>query len=440
MRAFVTMKLYSTNNPNHIVELEEAVFRGLPPDNGLYMPTAIPQLPKSFFENLGDFSIQEIAFEVCKELFKGYIAEVDIQKIVKAAVTFDAPLVELHENTYVLELFHGPTLAFKDFGARFMAQLMGYFLEKSSKEIHIIVATSGDTGGAVAAGFYKTKGVKVTILYPSGKVSDLQEKQLTTLGENITALEIDGTFDDCQKLVKTAFLDNDVTKKVNLSSANSINIARLIPQSFYYFNTIAQLKKSGNNKPTVFSVPSGNFGNICAGMIANRMGLSVGHFVASVNANDTFVQFLKTGQFTPKPSVATLSNAMDVGNPSNFARIYELFGKNADNVRKSVSGYSYSDEATRKAVREIYSNDNYIMDPHGAVGYLGVKQYITENKLNVNAVVLHTAHPAKFIDTYDADLKAKITLPKALSDLIDKKKVSIKMRNSYEDFKSYLLK
>jgi threonine synthase len=432
------MQLYSTNDKSHIVDLEEAVFRGLPPDNGLYLPTVIPTLSADFIKNLDSYTMQEIASVVCKSLFKGYIADQDVDAIVQDAVNFEAPVVDIKNDTYALELFHGPTLAFKDFGARFMARLMAYFLQKSSKEIHILVATSGDTGGAVAAGFYKTKGIKVTILYPSGKVSELQEKQLTTLGENITALEINGTFDDCQKLVKTAFLDNEVTAKVNLSSANSINIARLIPQSFYYFNAIAQLKKTG--LPTVFSVPSGNFGNICAGMIAQRMGLPVHHFIASVNANDTFVQFLHTGEFKPKPSVQTISNAMDVGNPSNFARIYELYGKDINAIRKNVSGFTFDDIATRQAVREIYNESGYLMDPHGAVGYLGVKEYRKIDKSRFNAVVLHTAHPAKFIDTYDSDLKQKVELPKALSSLIDKKKVAIRMENSYADFKSYLMK
>ncbi len=431
------MQLYSTNDKSHIVSLEEAVFRGLPPDNGLYLPTEIPSLPSSFIENLNKYSMQQIAIEVCKTLFKGYIPESTVERIVNQSITFEAPLINLHENTYVLELFHGPTLAFKDFGARFMAQLMAYFLEKSSKEIHIIVATSGDTGGAVAAGFFKTKGIKVTILYPKGKVSDLQEKQLTTLGENITSIEVDGTFDDCQKLVKTAFLDADVTSKINLSSANSINIARLIPQMFYYFNTVARLQKTG--LPTVFSVPSGNFGNICAGMIAMKMGLPIHHFVASVNANDTFIEFLKTDKFSPKPSVQTISNAMDVGNPSNFARIYELFNKDINAILKKVSGYTYSDDVTRKAVKEIFEHDHYIMDPHGAVGFLGLNEYLKTQSQPLNGVILHTAHPAKFIDTYSEDLKAKIELPKELRELIDKQKVALELNNDYDAFKAYLL-
>ena len=432
------MQLYSTNDKSHTISLEEAVFRGLPSDNGLYMPTHIPKLPEAFFKNISSLSIQEIALEVCKTLLKGYISDDNIKKIVYNSLTFDAPLVKIQEDIYSLELFHGPTLAFKDFGARFMAQLMGYFLETTQKEIHIIVATSGDTGGAVANGFYKTKGVKVTILYPSGKVSDLQEKQLTTLGENITALEVDGTFDDCQKLVKTAFLDTEITTKVNLSSANSINIARLIPQSFYYFNTYARLQNTG--KPLVFSVPSGNFGNICAGLMAQKMGLPIHHFVASVNANDTFINFLQTGTFQPKASVPTLSNAMDVGNPSNFARIFELFGLKADAVREKVTGYSFDDIVTRDTIRSIYNHAGYILDPHGAVGYLGLMKYLKTQNEALSGIFLHTAHPAKFIDSYDSDLKSKIEIPKALSDLIPKKKVSIQMKNSFDDFKAYLMK
>lgn len=430
------MKLYSTLTPTHVVDLEEAVFKGLPPDNGLYMPCELPTIGGAWIQQLAHYSIQEIALKVCETLFKGYIPDADIKSIVSKAVTFDAPVVHLHDNIHTLELFHGPTLAFKDFGARFMAQLMGYFLQKKSRQIHIIVATSGDTGGAVAAGFYKTPGISVTILYPKGKVSELQEKQLTTLGENITAIEVNGTFDDCQKLVKSAFLDADVNN--NLSSANSINIARLIPQSFYYFNAVAQLKKAGNHLPVVFSVPSGNFGNICAGMFAHKMGLPVAHFVASVNANDTFVQFLKTGTYTPKPSVQTLSNAMDVGNPSNFARIFELYGKSHAQITANVSGYTFSDAETTQAVQEIFDKTGYIMDPHGAVGYLGAKSYEKVANNSFSSVVLHTAHPAKFIDTYPTHLKEKIALPKALSDLIPKQKVAISMENNYADFKNYL--
>ncbi len=431
------MKLYSTNNPNHIVDLQEAVFKGLPPDNGLYMPTVIPKLPSAFFDTIENKSIQEIAFEVCKALFVGSISDNDIHTIIQKAITFTAPAVHVENNIYSLELYHGPTLAFKDFGARFMAQLMAYFLGKKNNNINILVATSGDTGGAVASGFFKTDGINVTILYPSGKVSASQEKQLTTLGHNITALEIDGTFDDCQKLVKTAFLDSDLTQKVNLSSANSINIARLIPQSFYYYASYAQLKKLG--KPIVYSIPSGNFGNICAGMIAQKMGLPVHHFVASVNANDTFVQFLNTGTYLPKPSVATLSNAMDVGNPSNFVRINELFNKEFGVIKNHVSGYSFDDKVTQNSIREIYNRTGYMMDPHGAVGYLGLMKYLNTQKENLTGVFLHTAHPAKFVDTYEPDMKPKVEIPKALSDLENKQKVSIKMKNDFNVFKSFLL-
>ncbi|MDX2190493.1 MAG: threonine synthase [Bacteroidota bacterium] len=431
------MLLYSTKNKDHKVSLEEAVFKGLPPDNGLYMPVSIPTMDAKFFDNIQNLSIAEIAYEVCATLFKGYISNEDTRRIVNEAVTFDAPLVNVHDNIYSLELYHGPTLAFKDFGARFMAKLMAHFLKNQNKEIHILVATSGDTGGAVANGFYNTKGIKVTILYPSGKVSNLQEKQLTTLGGNIKALEIDGTFDDCQSLVKQAFLDPELNKKQNFSSANSINIARLIPQSFYYFNTYARLKHLG--KPLVFSVPSGNFGNICAGLIANKMGLPVSKFIASVNSNDTFIQFLKTGNFNPKPSVPTLSNAMDVGNPSNFARIFELFGQNHEAVSKVIVGNSYSDTITKITIRDVYNKTGYLLDPHGAVGYLGLTDYIKQSNTDAVGVFLHTAHPAKFIDSYDEDLKQKIKIPIELSSIEFKEKQSTKLSKDFSNFKEYLM-
>lgn len=432
------MKLFSTNNKNYIVDFEEALFKGLPEDNGLFMPISIPELPTSFFDNIETKSLVEISSEVCRVLFRGYLDDQVVDEIVKEAIYFDAPLVNLSENVSVLELFHGPTLAFKDFGARFMAKTMGYFLEKKSKEIHILVATSGDTGGAVASGFYKTPGVKVTILYPSGKVSALQERQLTTLGENITALEVNGTFDDCQSMVKKAFLDKDLMSRLNLSSANSINIARLIPQSFYYFNSYARLKQFG--KELVFSVPSGNFGNICAGMIAQKMGLPVKKFVASVNANDTFPKYLESGEFRPKPSVQTISNAMDVGNPSNFARIYNLYSQSIGNIRNHVESYSFDDLSTVRCIEAIYAKHQYIMDPHGAVGYLGLEAYRKQNNDYASlGVILHTAHPAKFIDTYNDEFRQKIEIPVSLSCLLAKDKKSILLENEFDQFKSFLL-
>ena len=362
------MRLYSTKNPTSFVSLKEAVFKGLPEDNGLFMPEFIPQLSNDFIKNLKNHSFQSIAFEVAKTLIGDTIPEKDLKNIVESAIDFPAPVVKLEDDTYILELFHGPSLAFKDFGARFMAQLMSYFNQGDNKELVILVATSGDTGGAVAAGFYKALGIKVVILYPSGKVSMLQEKQLTTLGENITALEVEGTFDDCQALVKKAFLDSELTHKIRLSSANSINIARLIPQSFYYFEAYKQLDTKG--KPVIFSIPSGNFGNLTAGLFAKKMGLPIHQFLAATNANDVVPQYLASGSYKPIPSVRTLSNAMDVGNPSNFARMLNLYSSTWNNMIEDIKGYSYNDEQTKAAVKEVFSKYNYIIDPHGAVGYL----------------------------------------------------------------------
>ena len=352
------MRLYSTNNKDLFVDLKTAVFQGLPEDNGLYMPEEIPVLPKGFFEDLKDFSFQEIALNVCSNLFGNTIPINDLAKLVTEAINFPAPLVKLDEQISILELFHGPSLAFKDFGARFMAKLMGYFNEEEEKELTILVATSGDTGGAVAAGFYKTPGIRVIILYPSGKVSNLQEKQLTTLGHNIQALEIDGTFDDCQALVKQAFLNKELRSKLRLSSANSINIARLIPQSFYYFQAYKQLPESGPS--TVFCVPSGNFGNLTAGLLAKKMGLPIDHFIAATNANDVVPEYLATGTYTARPSVPTISNAMDVGNPSNFARMLDLYSSTWNNMQDEISGYAFDDDLTREGVKEVFEKYNYV--------------------------------------------------------------------------------
>ena len=433
------MILYSTNHQSPDVSLEEAVFRGLPPDNGLYMPHAIPTLPVSFFENIDKMSITEIAFEVSKALLSDDISDEDLKMIIERAINFDAPVVEIEENTYILELFHGPSMAFKDFGARFMASLMSYFLQKSQKDIHILVATSGDTGGAVAQGFYKTPGVKVTILYPTGKVSEIQEKQLTTLGENVTALEIDGTFDDCQALVKAAFLDKELSSKFNLASANSINISRLIPQSFYYFNAFAALKRKGNIKPVVFCVPSGNFGNISAGLIAKRMGLPVKMFVAATNVNNVVPEYLKTGNYSPKKSQETISNAMDVGNPSNFIRMRLLAGDAYEQVVTHIKGDFSNDIDTRKAMKDVFERTNYIMCPHTAVAYLGLKSYTDTLNEEVAGVVLSTAHYAKFLDVVEDTLGTKVEVPERLSALLSKEKVSIPMSKEFIDFKKYLL-
>jgi threonine synthase len=433
------MILYSTNHQSDDVSLEEAVFRGLPPDNGLYMPHEIPKLPVSFFETIDKLSISAIAFEVSKALLGDDIAEEDLRKIVDNAINFDAPIVAIEPDTYVLELFHGPSMAFKDFGARFMASLMSYFLQKSQKDIHILVATSGDTGGAVAQGFYKTPGIKVTILYPKGKVSDIQEKQLTTLGENVTALEVDGTFDDCQALVKSAFLDKELSTAFNLASANSINISRLIPQSFYYFNAYAQLKKAGNTQPVVFCVPSGNFGNLSAGLIAKQMGLPVEMFIAATNVNNIVPTYLSTGKYEPKPSQETISNAMDVGNPSNFIRMKLLAGDDYQTVVSHITGNYSDDTATRTAMKEVYDRTGYIMCPHTAVAYLGLKSYTTSTDKAVTGVLLSTAHYAKFLDVVEETLGTSVAVPERLSALLAKEKVAIQMTKAFADFKSYLL-
>jgi threonine synthase len=429
------MKLYSTKNPTKFVSLKEAVFKGLPQDNGLFMPEYIPQLDTDFIKNLKDYSFQSIAYTVAKTLIGGVIPDKDLKKLVEQSMNFSAPVVTLDDSTHVLELFHGPSLAFKDFGARFMAQLMSYFNKRNKRELVILVATSGDTGGAVAAGFYKTLGIKVVILYPSGKVSMLQEKQLTTLGENITALEVEGTFDDCQALVKLAFLDKELTKKIRLSSANSINIARLIPQSFYYFEAFKQV--NSNNKPVVFSIPSGNFGNLTAGLFAKKMGLPISKFIAATNANSVVPKYLATGDYKPTSSVPTLSNAMDVGNPSNFARMLDLYSSTWNIMKKDIVGYAYDDSATKKAMREVKLKFNYIIDPHGAVGYLALKDYQKEN--DVVGVILETAHPAKFLDDVESILEQKIDIPERLASLANKKKEARLSPTDFSDFKSWLL-
>ncbi|MFK7947676.1 MAG: threonine synthase [Saprospiraceae bacterium] len=428
------MRLYSTKNRNATVTLAEAVMKGLPDDNGLFMPTEIPQLPQHVLDNLDQYSFEDIAFKVAMTLFGEAIPLKDLERIIKNSVTFPAPVVDLDEQKKVLELWHGPSLAFKDFGARFMSQLMSYFNRKETKELVILVATSGDTGGAVAAGFYKALGIKVVILYPKGKVSLLQEKQLTTLGENITALEIDGTFDDCQALVKQAFLDQDL-KHIRLSSANSINIARLVPQSFYYFEAYKQLKDK--SKPVVFCIPSGNFGNLTAGLLAQKMGLPVHAFVAATNANDVVPQYLETGKYIPRPSVRTISNAMDVGNPSNFARMLDLYDSVWNNMIENIHGYAYNDDETRQAVLEIKEKYDYVMDPHGAVGYLALKAYQKTNP-NTQGVILETAHPAKFKPDMEAIFGHEIDVPERLAELADKEKVSVEIGIDYEGFKEYL--
>jgi len=434
------MQLYSTRNKEKLVSLKEAVFKGLPEDNGLYMPQHIPTLDSEFISNLKAFSFQEIAFQVADTLMQGAIPQNDLEKIIAEAVNFPAPAHRLDEQKYVLELFHGPSLAFKDFGARFMAQLMSYFNKGEDRQLVILVATSGDTGGAVAAGFYQTPGIEVVILYPSGKVSMLQEKQLTTLGHNITALEVEGTFDDCQTLVKQAFLDKELSSAIRLSSANSINIARLIPQSFYYFEAYKQV--SDGETPVVFCVPSGNFGNLTAGLIAHRMGLPVHHFIAATNINDVVPQYLHTGQYLPRPSTRTLSNAMDVGNPSNFARMLDMFSEENcstwNNMTASISGYAYNDEQTSKAVQEVHSKYSYIIDPHGAVAYLALSEFQQKHPDTIG-VLLETAHPAKFLDDMNSILGHNIGVPERLSVLADKPKDALLIDTNFETFKKQLI-
>lgn len=432
------MKLYSTNNKDLRVSFQEAVFNSLPTDKGLYMPEYIPQLDSAFIRNIQQYSLQEIAFTVANALIGDDIPEKDLKAIIADAVNFDAPVKFLSADTAVLELFHGPSYAFKDFGARFMSRVMGYFSKQGDRLLDVLVATSGDTGGAVALGFLGVVGTRVTILYPKGKVSKVQEEQLTTNGQNIRALEVDGTFDDCQTLVKTAFNDTELNKTLRLTSANSINIARLIPQTFYYFWAYAQLKAQVNTD-VVFTVPSGNFGNIGAGLLAYKMGLPVKHFVAGTNVNDTVPRFLQSGQYDPKPSVQTLANAMDVGNPSNWVRIQDLFHNNLDELRTIVSSYTYNDEETVKAMEELYEKYKYIACPHTAIAYLASQAYKNEYPGEYASVFLSTAHPCKFPDAISEEVFANIQLPKGAEDLAGKPKLATEIPADYEVFKSYLL-
>jgi threonine synthase len=431
------MHYYSTNDNTIRVTLKQAVMEGLAPDGGLYMPVTIPSLPKNFFLQLPEKPLREIAFQVAKNLLGDDLTDEVLRKIITHTIQFEAPLVELEENIYSLELFHGPTLAFKDFGARFLSGLLGYFAEQQSKEITILVATSGDTGSAVANGFFNVPGTRVIVLYPSGKVSEIQEKQFTTLGGNITALEVDGTFDDCQRLVKKAFLDSELKKNLQLASANSINIARLIPQTFYYFRAIAQLKSP--DKGVVFSVPSGNFGNLTAGLIAKRMGLPISKFIAATNVNDIVPTYLHTGQFSPRPSVQTISNAMDVGNPSNFARMIDLYRNNLGSLTVDIEGYHFSDPETAQTIESFFQTKRYTLDPHGAVGYLGLKKYLKENSKGEAGIFLETAHPGKFNELVEKSIHQKIDLPERLLQFVMKQKTSIAMRNDFEQLKEILL-
>ena len=431
------MNFYSLNGKAPEVGLEEAVVRGIAPDKGLYFPESITPLPQSFFDNIENLSNNEIAFTAIRQFVDGVIPDEALKDIIADVLSFDFPVVEVEENIGTLELFHGPTMAFKDVGARFMARCLGYFsAQKETQEpVTVLVATSGDTGGAVARGFLNVEGVDVVILYPTGKVSDIQEKQLTTLGANITALEVDGVFDDCQAMVKTAFLDEEITSQRKLTSANSINIARWLPQLFYFLFAFKQVKSKG--KELVFSVPSGNFGNICAGMVAHKLGMPVKHFVASVNSNDIVPEYLKTGEYKPKPSVATISNAMDVGDPSNFIRIQKLFNNDLEALSQKLSSFSYSDEETKAAMQKIYAETGYIADPHGAVGYLGLKHYLKDHP-DAYGIFLETAHPVKFLPVVNPVIDAEIEIPEQIKAVMDKEKHAIAIKN-YDEFKSFLL-
>ncbi|GAA4232392.1 threonine synthase [Postechiella marina] len=430
------MNYYSLNKQAPNTTFKNAVIKGLAPDKGLYFPESITPLPKSFFDNIDNLSNIEIAFEAIKQFVSPEIPETVLKTIVEETLSFDFPVVQLNENISTLELFHGPTMAFKDVGARFMARCLGYFNKDNTNEVTVLVATSGDTGGAVANGFLGVKGVNVVILYPSGKVSDIQEMQLTTLGQNIKALEVNGTFDDCQAMVKTAFLDEELTSQMQLTSANSINVARWLPQLFYFMFAYKQLHNKHNN--IVFSIPSGNFGNICAGMMAQQLGLPINHFVASNNANNVVTRYLASKLYEPKPSVQTISNAMDVGAPSNFIRIQEIYKNNFETLKENISSYSFTDDETREAMLEIYSQSNYVADPHGAVGYLGSKSYLKENP-STHCVFLETAHPTKFLDVVEEVIKEKQSLPEQIQSVMGKEKESVKI-STYNDLKSFLLK
>lgn len=429
------MKYYSTNNKSYQVDLKTAVLKSLPPDNGLYMPETIDSLNDSFVNDLSTLSFLEISLEVAKHIIGNDINVATLEQIVTNAINFHAPLIKISDKIYSQELWHGPSLAFKDFGARFMAELMSYLVKDDNKQLSILVATSGDTGGAVAAGFYNVPNIDVTILFPKAKVSPLQELQLTTWGGNIRALEVDGTFDDCQALVKSAFLDAEVNKKQNLSSANSINIARLIPQSFYYFEGYKQIEDK--TKPTVFSVPSGNFGNLTAGLMAKRMGLPIHRFLASTNRNNIVPHYLATDSYEPRVSVQTISNAMDVGKPSNFARMMDLYGSDWNKIRKDVEGYYYDDEETEFAIKYIHKTFNYIADPHGAIGFLAGHQYLQDHKGH-QVIFLETAHPAKFLPVMNPVL-GDIDIPTKLSDLESKNKSATAISKEFSEFKELLL-
>jgi threonine synthase len=431
------IQFYSTEGRSSKVFLEEAVMTGLAKDGGLFMPDQIVRLPDRFFQEIFSLSFSEISFEIIKNLLQGSLPAQDLRQIVEKAISFDAPLKAIFPHVYALELFHGPTLSFKDFGARFMAQLMGYFVRHRDQPLHILTATSGDTGSAVAQAFLDVPGIRVWILYPKGKVSFSQEKQLTTIGHNITALEVKGTFDECQSLVKQAFNDLDLRQKIALTSANSINIARLIPQTFYYFYAYAQLKAPKH--PLVFSVPCGNFGNLTAGLFAKKMGLPVSQFIAATNINDSVPRFLKEGSFKPLPSKKTLSNAMDVGNPSNFARMLDLYQHNGKRMRQEIVGMSFSDAQTESAIRNLLDKSGYLLDPHGAVAYLGLQAFLEQYSEPIHGIFLETADPAKFAEDVERITGQKVPIPERLKTVLSQKKRTLVIRAQYEDLKESLI-
>ena len=429
------MNYYSLNHKAPNTSFKKAVIKGLAPDKGLYFPESITPLPQSFWDTIDRLSYSEIAFEAIKQFVSPEIPEDILKTIVEETLSFDFPVVKLNDNISTLELFHGPTMAFKDVGARFMARCLGYFNKNNTNEVTVLVATSGDTGGAVANGFLGVKGVNVVILYPSGKVSNIQEMQLTTLGQNIKALEVNGTFDDCQAMVKTAFLDDQLTSQMQLTSANSINVARWLPQLFYFIFAYKQLHNKYDD--IVFSIPSGNFGNVCAGMMAQQLGLPISHFIASNNANNVVTRYLTSQLYEPKPSVQTISNAMDVGAPSNFIRIQEIYKNNFETLKINISSYSFTDDETREAMLEIYNDFNYVADPHGAVGYLGCKAYLKVNP-NAHSVFLETAHPTKFLDVVEDVIKEEQPLPEQIQAVMGNKKESFVI-STYQELKSFLL-
>lgn len=431
------MKYYSTNKNAPLADLHKAVVKGLAEDRGLYMPEQIKMLPKSFFDNIQDMSFQELSYVVADAFFGEDIEAEALKQIVYDTLAFETPVVQVDGRIYALELFHGPTLAFKDVGARFMARLLQYFIRQEGKEqVNVLVATSGDTGSAVANGFLGVDGIHVYVLYPKGKVSKIQESQFTTLGKNITAIEVDGVFDDCQALVKNAFMDEELNKHMKLTSANSINVARFLPQAFYYFNAYAQMKKMGKADNIVMCVPSGNFGNITAALFGHQMGLPIKRFIAANNANDIFYQYLQTGIYDPKPSKQTLANAMDVGDPSNFARIYDLYGGSHEKVTGLISGATYSDEQIRETVLACYKQTGYILDPHGSCGYRALQEGLKDGEYGV---FCETAHPAKFKETVDSITKGDVEIPERLAAFMRGKKESVPMSKEFNDFKSFLM-